>query len=111
MIDNMIIKDITLGNLDTITLKVAMDELKPKLQEAGVKIYKEGKTMHLIVPGQAPVNIDGEEFKAKMRDEIIGKTLGEIKLKKVTYELLTDLNLIQSISLEKNGSNTGSYLI
>lgn len=98
---NFLIEDVELGELNTIALKAAIKKLEPIFKKHDIELVRESGELILVKDGSTET-VNGDEFKTKLKEQVVGKTVAEISGNEIVWGLLTTLGLINKITLGKS---------
>jgi len=103
MLSKHIIADVTVGEINPITLELAIKKLAETNNK--IQIVEKKDKMYLVVDGKDPIELNGEEFQSMVKKALAGKTIEAVKKNVGLSQLITSLNVIESITLVKAETN------
>jgi hypothetical protein len=108
MFSKHVISEVTIGEINPITLELAVKKLAAG--NNNIQLVEKKDIVYLIVDGADPIELNGERFKALVETALIGKTIGEVKANANLANLITNLNVVESITLTKREVNLDDIL-
>jgi hypothetical protein len=99
MFNSMIIKDIQLGEVDRVAMEKSLERIAN--DNPDIEFVSRGDSAYLVRNGKS-LKIDSDELSNRFKDEIVGKTVSQFKNMRLLYNILSELNLIKSLTLESD---------
>jgi hypothetical protein len=108
MFSKHVISEVVVGEINPITLELAVKKLT--IGNANLQLVTKKDVTYLIVEDSDPIELNSERFKALVETALIGKTIAEVKANANLASLITNLNVLDSITLTKREANLADIL-